>query len=58
MQQQVNAPGGNNPKSNDEDSAAGQMQVQSIDALLDHIDTVLESDAQTFVEGFVQKGGQ
>lgn len=57
MQQQVHASGGNHDN-DDDDQAAGQVEVQSIDALLDHIDTVLESDAQTFVEGFVQKGGQ
>ncbi|WP_022867760.1 ubiquitin-like protein Pup [Schaalia vaccimaxillae] len=44
----------------DEDGAAGQVQAQtnSIDDLLDEIDTVLETNAQAFVQGFVQKGGQ
>ena len=32
--------------------------AQSLDALLDEIDTVLESDAEEYVRGFVQKGGQ
>jgi len=29
-----------------------------LDALLDEIDSVLESDAEDYVRGFVQKGGQ
>lgn len=29
-----------------------------IDSVLDEIDTVLESNAEEFVRGFVQKGGQ
>jgi ubiquitin-like protein Pup len=29
-----------------------------IDAVLDEIDGVLESNAEEFVRGFVQKGGQ
>ncbi len=31
---------------------------ESLDALLDEIDAVLESDAEEYVRGFVQKGGQ
>ena len=29
-----------------------------VDAILDEIDEVLESNAEEFVKGFVQKGGQ
>jgi ubiquitin-like protein Pup len=29
-----------------------------MDAILDDIDEVLESNAQEFVQGFVQRGGQ
>lgn len=29
-----------------------------LDGLLDEIDTVLEANAEEFVKGFVQKGGQ
>ena len=32
--------------------------VQGTDDLLDEIDSVLESNAETFVRSFVQKGGQ
>lgn len=51
--------GGGHDDSNTEE-AAGQVtaRVESIDALLDEIDTVLESNAAAFVQGFVQKGGQ
>lgn len=46
----------------DDDFEAGQVQAQAqlqdVDALLDEIDDVLEIDAEAFVRGFVQKGGQ
>ena len=35
-----------------------QEQEQGFDSLLDEIDAVLESNAEEFVRGFVQKGGQ
>jgi prokaryotic ubiquitin-like protein Pup len=40
--------------------AAPQSQVKDddVDAILDEIDEVLESNAEEFVKGFVQKGGQ
>jgi ubiquitin-like protein Pup len=37
---------------------AVQKQDAEVDALLDEIDEVLESNAEQFVRGFVQKGGQ
>ncbi|TLP73194.1 ubiquitin-like protein Pup [Nesterenkonia sphaerica] len=50
------------------DSADAAAQVQGnpqateraaeLDSLLDEIDTVLEANAEEFVKGFVQKGGQ
>lgn len=46
----------------DDDFEVGQVQAQAqlqdVDALLDEIDDVLEIDAEAFVRGFVQKGGQ
>lgn len=33
-------------------------QVLDIDAILDEIDDVLQTDAEDYVRGFVQKGGQ
>ena len=40
--------------------AAPQAQTKDdeVDAILDEIDEVLESNAEEFVKGFVQKGGQ
>jgi prokaryotic ubiquitin-like protein Pup len=37
---------------------AAQARDADVDALLDEIDDVLESNAEQFVRGFVQKGGQ
>ena len=40
--------------------AAPQTQAkdEDVDALLDEIDDVLETNAEEFVKGFVQKGGE
>lgn len=38
--------------------ATREELLGDIDDLLDDIDEILESDAQAFVEGFQQKGGQ
>ena len=38
--------------------AAPQARDAEVDALLDEIDDVLEVNAESFVRGFVQKGGQ
>lgn len=40
------------------DSAAAQAATTGVDDLLDEIDGVLEVNAEEFVRGFVQKGGQ
>lgn len=40
------------------DSAAAQDATSGVDDLLDEIDGVLEANAEEFVRGFVQKGGQ
>ena len=39
-------------------TALDNVEVQGIDELLDEIDDVLEQNAETFVDNFVQKGGQ
>ena len=51
--------GGPTPE-DDVTEAAGQIQARtsSSDSLLDEIDSVLETNAEAFVQGFVQKGGQ
>lgn len=51
------------PKPEDEPApppaaAAPQSQDTEVDSLLDEIDDVLETNAESFVRGFVQKGGQ
>ncbi len=37
---------------------AAQSRDTEVDALLEEIDDVLETNAEQFVRGFVQKGGQ
>ncbi|MDS2171700.1 ubiquitin-like protein Pup [Nesterenkonia sp. CL21] len=39
-------------------NAQSQARAEELDSLLDEIDSVLESNAEEFVKGFVQKGGQ
>ncbi len=39
-------------------AAQSQVKDDEVDAILDEIDDVLESNAEEFVKGFVQKGGQ
>ncbi len=39
-------------------SAQAQARDAEVDALLAEIDDVLETNAESFVRGFVQKGGQ
>ncbi|MDO5721068.1 MAG: ubiquitin-like protein Pup [Actinomycetaceae bacterium] len=56
MQQQVF--GGGPDHDEDDAPAAKQQQVSALDDILDEIDSVLETDAQIFVQDFVQKGGQ
>jgi len=38
--------------------AQAQARSAELDDLLGEIDTVLETNAESFVRGFVQKGGQ
>lgn len=38
--------------------ATNAARDEDIDSVLDEIDGVLESNAEEFVKGFVQKGGQ
>ena len=38
--------------------AAASAQTEGVDDLLDEIDGVLENNAEEFVRGFIQKGGQ
>ncbi|WP_074015317.1 ubiquitin-like protein Pup [Actinomyces polynesiensis] len=54
---QVHAGSGGGDEPEDEGGQV-QAEVASIDDLLDQIDSVLENNAESFVQGFVQKGGQ
>ena len=42
----------------DDDPTPAPARGQGLDSVLDMIDDVLAVDAQEFVRGFVQKGGQ
>lgn len=46
------------PRVEDAPQAGQRVDTDAIDALLDEIDDVLESDASEYVKSFVQKGGQ
>jgi ubiquitin-like protein Pup len=39
-------------------TSSSRVDDDEVDAVLDEIDDVLESNAEEFVKGFVQKGGQ
>lgn len=41
-----------------QESAVAAGQDAGVDDLLDEIDGVLETNAEEFVRGFIQKGGQ
>lgn len=61
-QSQIHGPGRRDDDTEVEESTTGGGQIQasiaSSDDLLDEIDLVLESHAESFVRSFVQKGGQ
>ncbi len=42
----------------DVDVTFTKPNTKSIDSVLDEIDAVLENNAEEFVKGFIQKGGQ
>jgi prokaryotic ubiquitin-like protein Pup len=46
------------PEAPSPSTPSAQTRDAEVDALLDEIDDVLESNAEQFVRGFVQKGGQ
>ncbi|MDP5225945.1 MULTISPECIES: ubiquitin-like protein Pup [Arthrobacter] len=64
-QEQINPSSRNEEQAEEADAAiptspAAQSSAatQGVDDLLDEIDGVLEKNAEEFVKGFVQKGGQ
>jgi ubiquitin-like protein Pup len=48
----------NSNNSDDVEVAFTKQNTKSIDSVLDEIDAVLEKNAEEFVKGFIQKGGQ
>lgn len=51
--------GGDLPEDESEgEVSGGQVQVNPLDSILDEIDTVLQDNAESFVRGYFQKGGQ
>lgn len=61
-QEHVNKPSTAAPEEADEvaakSAASAEERHAEVDALLDEIDDVLETNAEEFVAAFVQKGGQ
>lgn len=61
-QEHVNKPSPAAPEELDEvaakPAASAEERDAEVDALLDEIDDVLETNAEEFVAAFVQKGGQ
>ena len=49
---------GDEPEAPTSAAPSAQARDAEVDALLEEIDDVLESNAEQFVRGFVQKGGQ
>ena len=59
MFNRINKP--NNDKANDKSDLGvtyTKSSTKGIDFVLDEIDAVLEKNAEEFVKGFIQKGGQ
>ena len=50
--------GGPGPEANPEVAERNERLTEDVDDLLDEIDSVLEENAEEFVRGYVQKGGQ
>jgi ubiquitin-like protein Pup len=46
------------PEANPEVAERQEKITEEVDDLLDEIDSVLEENAEEFVRGYVQKGGQ
>jgi len=46
------------PEANPEDAERQEKLTEDVDDLLDEIDSVLEENAEEFVRGYIQKGGE
>lgn len=58
MEQIRGSSSGNLNSSEDVDVTFTKPNLKNIDSVLDEIDAVLEKNAEEFVKGFIQKGGQ
>jgi prokaryotic ubiquitin-like protein Pup len=62
IQDRTFRPGGSDPDDEPGTASAGQIfdaaVLGEVDDLLDEIDEVLEKNAEEFVRGYVQKGGE
>jgi prokaryotic ubiquitin-like protein Pup len=59
MSEQVHRPKFENQNNLDDvEVAFSKPQTTDIDSVLNEIDAVLEKNAEEFVKGFIQKGGQ
>lgn len=58
IHKQPQRPQSEQPQLQDLPQAQSETQTFSVDALLADIDSLLETNAQSFVQGFVQKGGE
>jgi ubiquitin-like protein Pup len=57
--EQIRGSNSNNLENLDDvDVTFTKPNTKSIDSVLDEIDAVLEKNAEEFVKGFIQKGGQ
>ena len=50
--------GTNDPVDSDSEVVFSSPNTKDIDSVLEEIDAVLEKNAEEFVKGFIQKGGQ
>ncbi len=58
MEQIRGIPSNNLDNLDDVDVTFTKPNTKSLDSVLDEIDAVLEKNAEEFVKGFIQKGGQ
>ena len=58
MEQIRGIPSNNLDNLDDVDVTFTKPNTKSLDSVLDEIDAVLEKNAEDFVKGFIQKGGQ
>ena len=58
MEQIRGIPSNNLDNLDDVDVTFTKPSTKSLDSVLDEIDAVLEKNAEEFVKGFIQKGGQ